>query len=647
MIQGCVRAWSDEQQKVANRTLRTRHDQAVFRRDFRTAFMRTASETGEKISELEWGRPVELLDWWSGADWTRIRVGADEGFVKTSHLVEIAYVKKTTGNNPYTAKLELAGGEQVDLLWGDYVQVIQRTGAVCKARARGLIGTIPADRLTADALLEMYVVDVGQGDGVLVRTPDFRHIVIDAGLPRSNQLTGKNAADFFDWKFFFDYGDPTMKIDALVASHSDMDHYGGLWDLSRQNDAAEDSELDVVAVKVDAFYHQGLSRWENRTGGSHPHKDDLGPNDAGWFVRLLDDRADAEAVVVNNAPEELRGDWRDFIKDLLRRNPGMNVVRLGVERETLENGGPLPLMWTGAGGCDIRVLGPVTAQRNGQPALKDLGDTGKNTNGHSICLRFDYNHARILMTGDLNKVSMDWLMASYGDRIGAFGCDVVKACHHGSHDISYRFLEEIAAAATIVSSGDNEGYAHPRPEIVAASATTGHVEIDRVHDTLVTPLVYMTEIERSVSVGEISHIRFTDYPANPTGKMDGAVFAQPFGEISDVAFPTAADRASELAAPDAATARNIRKQAVLREKSALEPLSTLQQSASTRAACHFREARGPFEITYGTRNVWRSRIMTKLQYGLVNVRTDGNEIVCATMKESGEGWTIHKFNARF
>jgi hypothetical protein len=117
--------------------------------------------------------------------------------------------------------------------------------------------------------------------------------------------------------------------------------------------------------------------------------------------------------------------------------------------------------------------------------------------------------------------------------------------------------------------------------------------------------------------------------------------------ISDVAFPTAADRANELSPPDAATARNIRKQAVLREKSALEPLAALQQSAWTRAACHFREARGPFEITYGTRNVWRSRIMTKLQYGLVNVRTDGNEIVCATMKESGEGWTIHKFNARF
>jgi beta-lactamase superfamily II metal-dependent hydrolase len=587
-----------------------------------------------------------LLDWPSGTQWTRIRAGVDEGFVKTEHLVEIAFVRKATGVNAYTAKLELANGEKVDLLWGDYVQVIERAATACKVRARGLTGSIASNRLTSDPLLEIYVIDVGQGDGVLVRTPDGRHMIIDGGLPRSNQLTGKNAADFIDWKFFFDYGDPTIKVDALVASHSDFDHYGGLWDLVRQDDAAGDPELDVLAVDVGAFYHPGLSRWEKRPGSVPPHKDDLGPNDAGWFLRLLDDRADAQAAVVNGAPEELGGDWRDFIRDLLRRNPAMQVTRLGVERETLEAGGPLPGMWIDAGGCDVRVLAPVTARRNGALALKDLGDTGQNTNGHSVCLRLDYDHARILLTGDLNKTSMDWLMQSYADRIGAFACDAVKACHHGSNDISYRFLEQIEAAATIVSSGDNEGYAHPRPEIVAASATTGHLEVDRAKDKLVTPLVYMTEIERSVSVGEITHVRFASYPVGG-GRIDGAVFAQPFGGISDLAFPTAEDRQNERTAPDAATAKDILKQAVQREKGALKPLAASQDDARTRATFHFREVRGPFGISYDTRSVWRSRVMTKTHYGLVNVRTDGQKIICATMRETGEGWTVHEFNARF
>ena len=39
--------------------------------------------------------------------------------------------------------------------------------------------------------------------------------------------------------------------------------------------------------------------------------------------------------------------------------------------------------------------------------------------------------------------------------------------------------------------------------------------------------------------------------------------------------------------------------------------------------------------------------MTKNHYGLVNVRTDGKTIMCATMKETADGWSIHTFPARF
>ncbi|HWM27102.1 MAG TPA: MBL fold metallo-hydrolase [Woeseiaceae bacterium] len=648
MTTGCVRAWALEERGVADGALRTRHDAAVFRRDFRTAFRRTASDAGDSIGDLRWGSGVELLDWPSGSEWTKVRIGIEEGFVRTEHLVEVAYVARTSsGDNQFVATLTADDGHSSKVLWGDYVNVIERGAIDSRVRARGITGTISTNRLTSDPLLEVYIIDVGQGDGVLVCTPDGRHMVIDGGLPRSNQLTGKNAADFIDWKFFFDYGNYGIDIDALVASHSDFDHYGGLWDLVRQDEPEKDRELDCLEVDIRAFYHPGLSRWEDRPGATPEHKDGLGPNDAGWFVRLLADRADANAAIIANAAEELGGDWGNFIANLIARNAAVTVNRLGVEQELLAGGGPLPVMWPAAHGLQVNVLAPVTAERNGAPALKDLGDTGKNTNGHSICLRLDYGHARILLTGDLNKKSMDWLVESYGDRIAAFNCDVAKACHHGSHDISYRFLEHLAAGATVVSSGDSEGFAHPRPEIVAASAVTGHREVDRQKDRLVTPLIYMTEIERSTSVGEITHIAFNQYPVADDLLHEGALFAQAFDDISDVAFPTAADRRDEANAPTKAEGKKIRELAAKREKERLKPIAENSARKRTSASYHYREVRGPFSVRYGNRSVWRSRMMTRVHYGLVNVRTDGDTIVCATIRETGEGWTVHEFKARF
>jgi len=123
------------------------------------------------------------------------RVGIEEGFVKTYHLVEVAYVKKTSGKNKYTAELLTEDGQKKDLLWGDYVNVIEGGETTNKVRARASTGTLPTNRLMSEPLLEVYFIDVGQGDGVLVRTPDGRHILIDGGLPQNNQLRWKNTAE--------------------------------------------------------------------------------------------------------------------------------------------------------------------------------------------------------------------------------------------------------------------------------------------------------------------------------------------------------------------------------------------------------------------------------------------------------------------
>lgn len=674
MPTGWIRAYQDVDRQLgfdASRKTVARQRQA-----FTTPVLDAANDNANTLATLAWGATVDLPDGRSEGPWTRVLVDGHDGFVQSDHVVEIAHVAPRTfprKDPEYTVWLRsLRDGttKLTSLLWGDVVQILRRDDERCLVRVRGWTGWLPADRLQPEPLLELYFVDVGQGDGVLVRFPSGRHMLIDGGLPRSNQMTGKNAADFVDWKFFRDYGDHTIRLDAMVASHCDQDHYGGLWDLVRMN-AEEDQELDCVDVDIDTFYHPGLSRWDKRSGATPPHRDGLGPNlkhdGAAWFVRLLGDRADVEASIPSGAPERIGGEWREFLDDLVQRNPTTACRRLGAARASLQAGDPLPTMPELDPAVPIRVLAPVTALVNGQPALKDLGVRGKNTNGHSVCLRLDYGAARLLLTGDLNKKSMDWLMECYGhrpadddnatqtvpDRTDAFACDVAKACHHGSADVSYRFLQKVHAAATIIQSGDAEGHAHPRPEIVGASAVTGYQSIDPESDQMVTPLVYMTEVERSVSLGEVSHIRFRNYPDEQGGDpTDGALFARPIDEVSEQVFPTSRDRRAINRAEDSNEAKRLKREAIARERPRIEALELQQREnlpdgVETSAEYHLRCVHELFSIRYDHRPVAKSRVMMKNHYGLVNVRTDGKTIVCATMKESGEGWTVHAFPARF
>lgn len=99
--------------------------------------------------------------------------------------------------------------------------------------------------LDGEAVLEAYVMDVGQGDGLLVVTPEGHDIMVDGGNIWKNQNGGTGAADFVDWKFFRDYiseadrsdpGKSNIALDVMVASHNDLDHFGGLWDLIDQDE---------------------------------------------------------------------------------------------------------------------------------------------------------------------------------------------------------------------------------------------------------------------------------------------------------------------------------------------------------------------------------------------------------------------------
>lgn len=101
---------------------------------------------------------------------------------------------------------------------------------VVRAPALPTTPPAPSDALPDSAWLEIHIVDVGQGDGIWIRTwndgdPtngrfDGRNIVIDGGPDASD---AKNAF----YQYLEQHGYHAARLDALIVSHPHNDHYSG------------------------------------------------------------------------------------------------------------------------------------------------------------------------------------------------------------------------------------------------------------------------------------------------------------------------------------------------------------------------------------------------------------------------------------
>lgn len=495
-------------------------------------------------------------------------------------------------------------------IWGDRVKVISgdiKTDKVVKVAGRGKETWVRSKHLGGDPLLELYVIDVGQGDGLLLVTPEGHNIMVDGGDTRSRQNSGKNAADFVDWKFYFDYlrkkdrrnpDNTILKLDAMIASHNDIDHFGGLFDLLNFKNPKNDAELNCSAAQVENFFHAGLSWWFDKKTTKGKTLRTLGTVKNGYYTKLLGDRATAISATKNlNAPDRktLNGTWGKFIASAVKckraTDPSQptSIQRLSQEQQWLPG-----FSHQDAGSkVSIRVLGPIAQPAGTKVGLKKFSDdNSKNTNGHSVVLRVDYGDRRFLLTGDLNTHSQNHLMNHYGRSFAKeFGCDVAKGCHHGSSDVSYQFLKGLAPVATVISSGDTESHDHPRPNIVAASALTGRKLLDQSGGQLIMPLVYMTEISRSYALGKVNALH---------------EFAAPRPEHESIR-PTGAEAVHNT------KAEKSRFRAFLNRK----PTSPAQWPRLDQV-----------------------KTVKGLVYGLINVRTDGKDLLFAAMEEKGKDWSI-------
>jgi beta-lactamase superfamily II metal-dependent hydrolase len=363
------------------------------------------------------------------------------------------------------------------LLWGDELVVLGSSAdqRYLKVFARKARGWMRVEDTLPDRLLEVVFVDIGQGDGALVITPENRRYLVDAGK-------GDNMTRFLRWRFGFK---ENTTFDGAVLSHSDLDHYGGFDALFKERN-----------VHFKRVYTNGLMERAAEKPGLA-----LGTPVASDGQRFITDLVTslAQFQAFLDVPDNAAGKRYPTMLGTALKNGKFDDLRMLDASDRFMPGHEA--------GEDlvIKVLGPVPETVGGKKALRWFGDVGKTKNGHSVALHLTYRGVRIFLGGDLNIESSRHLLAAHTGLDASpadaqqekalieaarpwFESDVAKACHHGSADTLLPLIKSINPIATVISSGDDEPYAHPRADALGAIAKCSRGD---------RPLLLSTELARS------------------------------------------------------------------------------------------------------------------------------------------------------
>jgi len=412
------------------------------------------------------------------------------------------------------------------LAWGDSVEVVEVTGAHLRVKtvkfetkpdgsilpvrteafivppksARKPDGTklTPADVVIPrknNTVLKVNFVDVQQGDGTVIESPDGKIILVDGG---DNQLFARYLAA----RFRGTSKEKPKAIDCILVTHGDADHFAGLIEIFQSEKNKEPKKRLFIAPR--RVYHNGLvKRPSQRDGQTTRDKELLGPAEEIAGETILTGLVES---LLDVPDEELNKHFKDWKKALMAWNE-----RSEIEFRRLSYGADEAFDFFKSSGLEISVLGPFLTEKGGVTGLKFLGNPPKGPrigheslslgekefkgfsashtiNGHSVVFRLRYGGFSYLFSGDLNDESSRVLARKHQQGEINIRSEVFKVPHHGSADFSGAFFQMVAPIISVVSSGDESArkeYIHPRATLMGALGR---------HSRVNEPLIFVTEL---------------------------------------------------------------------------------------------------------------------------------------------------------
>lgn len=376
------------------------------------------------------------------------------------------------------------------LYWGDEVELVSTSAAGHrikalehggKVRREGLVKS--SARFRDTALLRLSMIDVQQGDGLILETPGRKTIFIDGG---DNKLFARHAA----FRFRGTTAADPLKVDLLLVTHGDADHFEGLNILQGTETEAGIDERQRLFIAPVRYYHNGMVKRPGKKPDGKTRKDleMLGATTEVDGVPFVTGLVDDPAEVPEPERNKHFKSWVEALNVWDARTTGLTgapMIRRRVDHRSTD-----AFDFLHEDGVTVELLGPISEPTPAGPGLRFLRTPpndadmmlgtfpppGKGSwseshtiNGHSITFRLRYGNVRFMFTGDMNQEAMARMRAALPN--AALRSEILKTPHHGAADFDMEFLKEVGAVVSMISSGDESAakeHIHPRATLMAA-----------------------------------------------------------------------------------------------------------------------------------------------------------------------------------
>ncbi len=279
--------------------------------------------------------------------------------------------------------------------------------------------------VASDGNLVMTVINVGQGDSVLLELPDGKTMLIDGGDQGSFKVD--------DSETRFKVSDAILDVlasknitdlDYLLLTHTDSDHCGSLGAVVKS---------DKVLVHT-VYMPYVKSKY-------------VGDPIATGTVDIPDSFKDVQVQSITT------GVYETFVE---------SVVAEGSEIRYSEKG-------TVISGEGYRMTF-VTPNPSQYSSLKNA----KDKNNVSPIILLEYSSVKVMLTGDAAKKGEEIFVENYQAMNLDVDVDVLKAGHHGSKESSNQFfLDVIKPEYVVISAGYKNSYNHPEKETLDRFSAIG------------------------------------------------------------------------------------------------------------------------------------------------------------------------------